>query len=103
LPDDVLDFVAGQLTIADRGRKAVHRAGETKPDHQQEIRRACGLRDFAEAEAELTGWVAAWLRERKVLLPGVTTLTHLQARNLGERDGRGSVLGSLSRKPHTMP
>ena len=71
---------------------------KTKSDHQQEIRRKYGLRDFADAEAELTEWVAArawtsgdgpkaifldamtWLRERKVLLPGVTTLVRLVAR-----------------------
>jgi hypothetical protein len=35
---------------------------KTKSDHQQEIRRKYGLRDFAGAEAELAGWVAvrAW-------------------------------------------
>ncbi len=71
---------------------------KTKSDHQQEIRRKYGLRDFADAEAELAEWVAArawtsgdgpkaifldamtWLRERKVLLPGVTTLARLVAR-----------------------
>ena len=71
---------------------------KTQSDHQQEIRRTDGLRDFAEAEEELAAWVAArawtsgdgpkaifldamaWLRERKVLLPGVTTLARLVAR-----------------------
>jgi hypothetical protein len=71
---------------------------KTRSDHQREIRRVYGLREFAEAEAELAGWVAArswtsgdgpkaifldamaWLRERKVLLPGVTTLARLVAR-----------------------
>ena len=71
---------------------------KTKSDHQQEIRRKYGLRDFADAEAELAEWVAArawtsgdgpkaifldamtWLRVRKVLLPGVTTLARLVAR-----------------------
>jgi len=32
---------------------------KTKSDHQQEIRRKYGLRDFADAEAELAEWVAA--------------------------------------------
>jgi hypothetical protein len=95
----VLDFVAAQLGLADPSVVKRYAARvKTKSDHQQEIRRAYGLRDFAEAEPELAGWVAArawtsgdgpkaifldavaWLRERKVLLPGVTTLARLVAR-----------------------
>ena len=99
VPGEVLDFVAGQLGIANSAvvKRYTERA-KTKSDHQQEIRRKYGLRDFADAEAELTEWVAArawtsgdgpkaifldamtWLRERKVLLPGVTTLVRLVAR-----------------------
>ena len=99
VPGEVLDFVAGQLGIEDPGMvKRYTERVKTKSDHQQEIRRRYGLRDFADAEAELTEWVAArawtsgdgpkaifldalaWLRERKVLLPGVTTLARLVAR-----------------------
>ncbi len=99
VPGEVLDFVAGQLGIADpAAAKRYTERAKTKSDHQQEIRRKYGLRDFADAEAELTEWVAArawtsgdgpkaifldamaWLRERKVLLPGVTTLVRLVAR-----------------------
>ena len=99
VPGEVLDFVAGQLGIANPAvvKRYTERV-KTKSDHQQEIRRKCGLRDFADAEAELAEWVAArawtsgdgpkaifldamtWLRERKVLLPGVTTLARLVAR-----------------------
>ena len=85
VPGEVLDFVAGQLGIADPAvvKRYTERV-KTKSDHQQEIRRKCGLRDFADAEAELAEWVAArawtsgdgpkaifpdamtWLRDRKV-------------------------------------
>ena len=99
VPGEVLDFVARQLGIADPAvAKRYTERAKTKSDHQQQIRRKYGLRDFADAEAELTEWVAArawtsgdgpkaifldamaWLRERKVLLPGVTTLVRLVAR-----------------------
>ena len=99
VPGEVLDFVAGQLGIANPAvvKRYTERA-KTKSDHQQAIRWKYGLRDLADAEAELTEWVAArawtsgdgpkaifldamtWLRERKVLLPGVTTLVRLVAR-----------------------
>jgi len=57
VPGAVLDFVAGQLGLADPSlvKKYAERV-KTKSDHQQEIRRAYGLRDFAEAEAELADW-----------------------------------------------
>jgi hypothetical protein len=71
---------------------------KTRFDHQWEIRRVCELREFTAVEAELRAWVAArswtsgdgpkaifidavgWLRERKVLLPGVSTLARLVAK-----------------------
>ena len=60
VPGEVLDFVAGQLSIADPAvvKRYTERV-KTEFDHQQEIRRKYGPRDFADAEAELAEWVAA--------------------------------------------
>jgi hypothetical protein len=98
VPVMVLDFVSEQLGIADPSvvKRYTERA-KTKLDHQWEIRRVYGFKDFTVFEAELRAWVAArswtsgdgpkaifgdavgWLREREVLLPGVSTLARLVA------------------------
>jgi hypothetical protein len=99
VPTEVIDYVAEQLRIADLS--CVKRYTErrtTRFEHANEIKRAYGLRDFAAAEGELTAWVDArawttgdgpkaiftdavgWLRERNILLPGVTTLARPVAR-----------------------
>jgi len=99
VPGVVLEFVAEQLEVEDPSQ--VKRYAERQPtrfDHQRDIRRVYGWRDFASVEGEFVAWVAArswtsgdgpkaiftdgvgWLRERKVLLPGVSTLARLVAK-----------------------
>jgi hypothetical protein len=92
----VLDFIFEQLEIADPSTvKRYTERAKTKLDHQWEIRRVYGFEEFGAVEAELRAWVAArswtsgdgpkaifgdavrWLRERDVLLPGVSTLVRL--------------------------
>jgi uncharacterized protein DUF4158 len=96
VPAEVVGFVAGQLGFEDPSCvKRYTEREKTRFDHAWEIRQAYELKDFAEAEEKLREWVAArswtsgdgpkaiftdavrWLRERDVLLPGVTTLARL--------------------------
>jgi Domain of unknown function (DUF4158)/Tn3 transposase DDE domain len=98
VPVTVLDFVSEQLGISDPPQvKRYTERAKTKLDHQWEIRQVYRLKEFTAVEAELRAWVAArswtsgdgpkaiffgavgWLRERDVLLPGVTTLARLVA------------------------
>lgn len=98
VPVEVVDYLAEQLDIGDASvLKAYGERENTRLEHVRELRRVLEYREFAEAEPELRVWVdarawttgegpkalfdaaAGWLRERRVLLPGVTTLARLVA------------------------
>src|SRR5699024_7275720 len=92
----VVDFLAAQLNIADGSCvKSYTERAKTPYEHQWEIRRVCGYSDFADTAEQLGEFLAArawtrvetakalfeaavgWLRQHRVLLPGVSVLTRL--------------------------
>ncbi len=110
VPAGVAAFVAEQLGIRDPA--CLRRYGDrpkTAYEHQWEIRRKCGYREFAAGEAELRVFLAArvwsveegpralfdrsvlWLIEHRVLLPGITVLARLVAEVRSSEHDRASA------------
>ncbi|GAA0382808.1 Tn3 family transposase [Micromonospora fiedleri] len=98
VPASVVDYLAVQLRIDDPSSvKRYLERRNTRYEHQAEIAAVYGYRDFAAAEGEFLRWLddqawttgegpkalfyaaVAWLRQRRVLLPGVSTLAEAVA------------------------
>lgn len=108
VPVELVGYLAEQLGVADPSCVKSYGDREmTRLDHAREIREADGWHEFAGFADELGEWVegrawttgdgpkalfdaaVGWLRERRVLLPGVSTLVRLVA---GRRDAAAQRL-----------
>ena len=98
VPAGASAYIAAQLGLPDMSSLAQYaERGQTHREHTAEIQRLYGYLEFAETRSELESWLerrawnrgdgprvlfeaaSQWLRERRVLLPGITTLTRLVA------------------------
>lgn len=121
VPTEAVDYIAGQVGAADpSAAKGYLRREKTRFEHQWEIARAYGYSDFAGAEPDLVRWIddrawttgdgpkaifdatVGWLRERKVLLPAVSTLAGWSRRS-GRRPRTGCISGCPSWSQPSRP
>lgn len=115
VPGVVVSFVAGELGV-DAGLFARYGSrSKTLLEHQWDIRKALGLVEFRDAEAGLREFLSArawtrperpsdlfdhavvWLRNAKVLLPGVTVLERLiaEVRTQADNDLHDTIAGRV--------
>jgi hypothetical protein len=117
VPTPVVDYLAVQLGVGDPScvKRYLDRRN-TRFEHQAEICRVYGYWDYVAAEAGFLEWLddqawttgdgpkslfyagAAWRRERRVLLPGVTTLAEVVAsvRNAAEQRLYAVLAGAVT-------
>lgn len=98
VPSGVSAYIAAQLSLPDASSLDRYaQRSQTHREHTAEIQHLYGYRELTEAQGELESWLEArswnrgdgpkalfdaawqWLREKRVLLPGVSTLTRLVA------------------------
>lgn len=98
VPVEAVDYLAEQVGVADPSCvKAYGEREKTRLEHQWEITRVYGYTGFPAAQPDLAGWIdhrawtsdegpralfaaaVGWLREQKVLLPGLMVLARLVA------------------------